>query len=156
MYYGRMNGVELFLLGRTLMKIGEDAMPTEGLPEYATSVSSVLIVALDIFEHPGSSVSEITTRTGFPQSHVSGAVSRLREGGAIISEPDPKDGRRTLIRQSPEISPRVSEVRATPIDRALADALQADDPTEVADVAALLETLAQRLTPDKLARLRRR
>ena len=28
-----MNGVELFLLGRTLMKIGEEALPTEGLGE---------------------------------------------------------------------------------------------------------------------------
>lgn len=149
-----MNGVELFLLGRTLMKIGEDAMPTEGLPEYTTSVRSVLIVALDVFEHPGSSVTDITARTGFPQSHVSGAVARLREGGAIVTEPDPKDRRRTLISQSPEISARVAEVRATTIDAALSTALHTDDPKKLTKVTGLLESLAEHLTPDKLDRLR--
>lgn len=149
-----MNGVELFLLGRTLMKIGEDAMPTEGLPEYTTSVRSVLIVALDVFEHPGSSVTDITARTGFPQSHVSGAVTRLKEGGAIVTEPDPKDRRRTLISQSPEISTRVAEVRATTIDVALSTALNTGDPKKLTEVTDLLESLAEHLTPGRLARLR--
>lgn len=52
------------------------------------------------------------------------------------------------------MSDRVSVVRATTIDAALGDALGTDDPAEIGEVAALLETLARRLTPDKLARLR--
>ncbi|MGW6333275.1 MarR family winged helix-turn-helix transcriptional regulator [Nocardia rhamnosiphila] len=149
-----MNGIELFLLGRTLMKIGEEAMPTEGLPRYSTSVRSVLIVASDIVEHPGSAVGEIAARTGLPQSQVSGCVARLREAGAIVSEPDPADRRRVLIRQAPDASDRVDTVRATTIDTALAVALGTDDPEEVAEVVAALETLAQRLAPGTLSRLR--
>ncbi|MCO5987583.1 MarR family transcriptional regulator [Actinoallomurus spadix] len=149
-----MNGVELFLLGRTLMKIGEEAMPTEGLPEYSTSVRTVLIVASDILAHPGSAIGEIAARTGLPQSQVSGSVARLREAGSVVTEPDPRDRRRMLVRQAPQASERVSVVRATTIDGALAAALGTDEPEEVAEVTALLETLARRLTPETLARLR--
>jgi DNA-binding MarR family transcriptional regulator len=149
-----MNGVELFLLGRTLMKIGEEAMPTEGLPKYTTSVRTVLIVASDILAHPDSAIGEIAARTGLPQSQVSGAVARLREAGSIVTAPDPRDRRRMLVRQAPGVSERVAVVRSTPIDGALAAALGADDPEEVAEVTAMLETLAGRLTPETLARLR--
>lgn len=149
-----MNGIELFLLGRTLMKIGEEALPTGGLGARSTGVRSVLIVASDILANSGSSVGEIAARTGFPQSAVSACVARLREAGAIVTEPDPKDRRRLLIRPAPETSDRVAVVRSTSIDAALAAALGTDDPREVGQVAAALEALAQRLTPDMLARLR--
>ncbi|MGW1740283.1 MarR family winged helix-turn-helix transcriptional regulator [Nocardia sp. NPDC001965] len=149
-----MNGVELFLLGRTLMKIGEEAMPTEGLPEYTTSVRAVLIVASDIVENPGSSVGEIASRTGLPQSQVSGCVARLREAGAVVSEPDPADRRRVLVRQAPRASDRVEIVRSTTVDSALAAALDTDDPDDVAGVVAALEALARRLSPGTLSRLR--
>jgi DNA-binding MarR family transcriptional regulator len=149
-----MNGVELFLLGRTLMKIAEEALPTEGIGQYSTSVRSVMIVASDIFENPGSSVGEITARTGFPQSQVSACVARLREAGSIVTEPDPKDRRRLLIRQAPNVSERVAVVRSTTIDAALAAALGTDDPQEIQKVVATLETLARRLSPDMLARMR--
>jgi DNA-binding MarR family transcriptional regulator len=145
MYLGCVNGVDLFLLGRALMKIGEEAMPTEGLREYSTSVRAVMIVASDILEHPGSAIGEIAARTTLPQSQVSGCVARLREGGAIVTEPDPKDRRRVLIRQAPEASDRVAFVRSTTIDAALAKALGTDDPAEVSQIAATLEALAQRL-----------
>jgi DNA-binding MarR family transcriptional regulator len=147
-----VNGVELFLLGRTLMKIAEEAMPTDGLGEYSTSVRTVMIVASDIVENPGSSIGEIAARTSLPQSAVSGSVARLREAGSIVTEPDPKDRRRVLIRQSPDVSDRVAFVRSTTIDAALGTAL--GNPQEVAEVAATLEALARRLSPETLARLR--
>lgn len=154
MYLRGVNGVELFLLGRTLMKIAEQAMPTDGLREYSTSVRSVMIVATDIVEHPDTAIGEIAARTGLPQSQVSGCVARLREAGAIVTEPDPTDRRRVLIRQAAEASARVAFVRSTPIDTALAAALGTDDPQEVDTVVATLEALAQRLSPEMLARLR--
>jgi DNA-binding MarR family transcriptional regulator len=147
-----VNGVELFLLGRTLMKIAEEAMPTDGLGEYSTSVRTVMIVASDIVESPGSSIGEIAARTSLPQSAVSGSVARLREAGSIVTEPDPKDRRRVLIRQSPDVSDRVAFVRSTTIDAALGTVL--GDPQEVEEVAAILEALARRLSPETLARLR--
>ncbi len=147
-----MDGVELFLLGRTLMKIGEEALPTEGIGSQTTSVRTVLIVVSDVRTHPGSAVGEIAARTGLPQSAVSGAVARLREAGAVVTEPDPVDRRRSLIQPAPEVSGRVAEVRAAPIDTALAAAL--DDPARTAEVHALLEQLAQHLTPQAITRLR--
>ncbi|GAA0969023.1 MarR family winged helix-turn-helix transcriptional regulator [Actinocorallia libanotica] len=149
-----MNGIDLFLLGRTLMKIGEEALPTEGLADQPGSVRTVLIVVSDVRANPGSAISEIVTRTGLPQSAVSAAVARLREAGAVITEPDARDRRRVLIRPAPEISARVEQVRAVSIDAALAKALDTSDPDLIAEVVTLLEGLAARLTPRSLTRLR--
>src|SRR6266542_7049232 len=142
-----MNALELFLLGRKLMKLGEQAIPTTaGFHQLPTSVRSILI---DVFEHPNSSVGEITTRTGFPQSHVSAAVARLREGGALVTTVDPNDRRRTLVRPSPEVPRRAARLVSAPIDGALAAALGTQDPGEVGEVVAALEALAQRLAPSE-------
>ncbi|MEV0201182.1 MarR family transcriptional regulator [Nonomuraea sp. NPDC050691] len=149
-----MNAVDLFLLGRTLMKIGEEAMPTEGIGPQTTSVRTVLIVVSDVRSHPETSVGEIVARTGLPQSAVSAAVARLREAGAVVTEPDPRDRRRTVIRHAPQISERVTEVRTAPVDEALATALGGADPGEVAEVTAMLDALAARLPPDALTRLK--
>ncbi|GAA4038689.1 MarR family winged helix-turn-helix transcriptional regulator [Nonomuraea soli] len=149
-----MNGVDLFLLGRTLMKIGEQSLPTEGLGDQPGSARTVLIVVSDIRTHPGSAISEIVTRTGLPQSAVSTAVARLREAGAVVTEPDTRDRRRLLIQPAPEISSRVEQIRSAPIDAALAKALAIDDPSRVAEIIALLEELARNLSPQALSRLR--
>ena len=153
MYCGRVNGIELFLLGRTLMKIGEVAIPTDGVGAYATSHRSVLIVASDIRACPGSSVGEIAERTGFPQSKVSACVARLRAAGAIDTAVDPDDRRRLLVRPAAEVSARVAEVRAAPVDAALATAIGTDDQQRIAEVMAALDTLARHLTPQALTRL---
>lgn len=148
-----MNGVELFLLGRTLMKIGEEAMPD---PEGGSGrhPGSVLIAASDIAAHPDSAVGEIAARTGLPQSQVSTAVARLKEAGAITTAPDPADRRRLLVRQSADLSDRVAEVRATTVDGALARALGADGPERLQEVSDALAVLARHLTPQALANLR--
>ncbi|GAA4589868.1 hypothetical protein GCM10023194_45210 [Planotetraspora phitsanulokensis] len=147
MYHERMNGVELFLLGRTLMKIGEEAMPTEGVGPQTTGVRTVLVVVSDLREHPETSVGEIAARTGLPQSAVSGAVARLKEAGSIVTETDPRDRRRVLIRHAPEVSPRLEQVRASSIEGAIAAAAGTDDPGQVAEIVAMLQSLAQRLSP---------
>lgn len=144
----------MFLLGRTLMKIGEEALPTEGLGEQPASTRSVLIVISDVRAYPGSAVGEIATRTGLPQSAVSGAVARLSEVGAVETRPDPRDRRRLLIRPAPETSRRVKAVRATSIDATLATALGTEDPQRIAEIVRLLEELARHLTPQALTRLR--
>jgi DNA-binding MarR family transcriptional regulator len=139
-----VNGLELFLLARRLMKIGEDAIPRVGFHQLPTSVRSIMI---DVFEHPDSSVGEITTRTGFPQSHVSAAVARLRDGGVFVTSGDPKDRRRTLVRAAPDIPSRAARIASAPIDTAVATAIGTDDPQQVNEVVAALELLAQRLIP---------
>ncbi|MEU1959029.1 MarR family transcriptional regulator [Nocardia sp. NPDC019304] len=138
-----MDGVELFLLGRALMKIGEQALPTAGL---GGGHRPVLVVSSDILEHPDSTVGEIAARTGLPQSAVSTAVARLKEAGAIVSTVDPRDRRRTLIRPADEASPRVAEIRAAPVDHAVAAALP-DDPATVREVLEAIATLTRHLRP---------
>lgn len=150
-----MNGVDLFLLGRTLMKIGEVAMPEPegGASRYGGSARSVLIVASDLASHPDSAVGEIAARTGLPQSAVSTAVARLKEAGAVVTAPDPADRRRLLVRQADHPSGRVAEVRATGIDGALADALGEEaGPDQVEEVKAALDVLARHLSPRAAAR----
>lgn len=139
-----MDGVELFLLGRTLMKIGEEALPTAGL---GGGHRPVLVVSSDILEHPDSTVGEIAARTGLPQSAVSTAVARLKEAGSITTAVDPRDRRRSLIRAADKVSPRVAEVRATPVDDAVAAALTDADPAAVREVLDALWTLARHLRP---------
>ncbi|MFJ8932032.1 MarR family transcriptional regulator [Streptomyces sp. NPDC102364] len=137
-----MNIDELFLLGLRLQKIAEAAIPTEGIGEHATSTRSVLVVTADIKDHPGTTVTQIARRTGMAQSQVSDAVARLRTAGAVIVEPDPADGRRSLLRPNPEASGRVAAVRDTSIAPALAAT------TTDADAAmALLEDLKSLLKP---------
>ncbi|MFG2594618.1 MarR family transcriptional regulator [Streptomyces sp. NPDC048462] len=148
--------VQLFLLGRTLMKIGEEALP--GLPPGADAhrvgTRAALVVLSDLLGHPDTSVSAIAVRTGLPQSQVSGAVARLKDAGSIVTAPDPADGRRQLIRAAPQVSERVSEVRASRIDDALATALGTDDSGRLREVAEALDVLARHLTPEAAGRLR--
>ncbi|MFB4305487.1 MarR family winged helix-turn-helix transcriptional regulator [Actinomadura sp. GTD37] len=139
-----MNGVELFLLGRTLMKIGEEAMP-EPRDGRTGGPRAILVVLSDVVGHPDSAVGEIAARTGLPQSQVSTAVARLRESGSVVTAPDPEDRRRSLVRTAAGTSERVAEVRATRIDAALKAALGGDE--HAAEVMAALDTLARHLLP---------
>jgi DNA-binding MarR family transcriptional regulator len=141
--------VELFLLGRTLMKIGEEAMPAPR-DGRTGGTRAVLIVLSDIVAHPDSAVGEVAERTGLPQSQVSTAVARLRETGSVVTAPDPDDRRRSLVRVADEPSGRVAEVRATTIDDALRAALGGDE--HAGEVAAALEVLARRLSPASVGR----
>ena len=137
-----VNGLELLVLGRTLMKIGGGALPSLTGEPLPTSVRSVLV---DVAQHPGSSVTEITARTGQPQSAVSAAVARLQEAGAILTEPDPRDRRRTLARTNPAAGGKLLVITGAPIDAALLDALA--DPDALPEVKAALDTLRRHLTP---------
>lgn len=140
---GDMNGLELFLLGHKLIRIGQDAIPRSGFQTLPTSARTILV---DVFEHPGSSISEITERTGFPQSLVSSSVARFREHGVMTTETDPADRRRTLVHPAPGV-PEKGRRKAgtTTVDGVLAKALGAE-PEEVAEIVAVLDSLARRLS----------
>lgn len=134
-----MNGFDLYVLGRRLMRLGQDATPTAGIHRLPTSVQLVLV---DVGDHPGTSVSEVVTRTGLPQSLVSAAVARLRDGGALLTETDPADRRRTLVRPSPTIAARRAQVPTTPLAEVLGPALGLQDAQEIGRVVELLTELA--------------
>jgi SAM-dependent methyltransferase len=135
-----MNGLQLFLLGRKLMKMGEDSIVRAGFSDIPTSVRSVLI---DAIENQPSTIGSIAARTGFPQSHVSAAVAKLREGGAVITESDPEDRRRTLVRPSPRIPRIAAALDAVTVDEVLAENVGTGSVEETKDY---LEFLAQALS----------
>ena len=139
-----VNGLELYLLGRRLMKLGEEALPPSGLDNMAASVRSVLT---DVFSHPGSSVSEIVDRTGFPQSHVSSSVARLRDLGVLVSGPDPADRRRTLVRPAEGVMQKAVRRSATPVDATLAEALGPDTKDRLPEILAALDLLGELMMP---------
>ncbi|HSD02939.1 MAG TPA: MarR family winged helix-turn-helix transcriptional regulator [Gaiellales bacterium] len=132
-----MNALDLHLLGRRLMKIGETAMRG---PDAPAVPSGLRLIVTDIAEHPGSPIGAIASRTGLPQSYVSTSVARLRDRGAVETAGDPTDGRRTLVRLTESIPARAARRGAASVDAALAKEAGLDDPAEV--IAALESLLA--------------
>lgn len=139
-----MDGFELFQLGRTLMKLGEQAMPETGFRQLSGPARTVLF---DIAENPDSSISEITSRVRFPQSQVSACVTRLRDNGVVETAADPRDRRRTLVRLTAETLRRTGSRPVAEIDAALAGALGSTGPARIARVKHVLDDLVGLLYP---------
>jgi DNA-binding MarR family transcriptional regulator len=123
------------------VKLAEEGLPGQGVN------NSVRFVLLDIAANPGSSISEITTRTGFPQSHVSTSVMKLRQFGAVRTEIDPRDRRRTLVWVVPKAVQQAHSRVTSTADSAIARALGKPAAAEVAEVIGALEMVAERLNP---------
>ena len=140
-----MDPVELFLLGRRFMKIAESALPDVGAGSGGNRTT--LLVASEIAGHPGSTVGEIAARSGLPQSAISQAVARLVKAGSVVSEPDPADGRRTLLRHAGETSERVAEIRATSIRPALESVTGRADAASLDAIEGALRQLSTALRP---------
>jgi DNA-binding MarR family transcriptional regulator len=136
-----MDGVDLYVLARRLLKVGESAIPAAGIHRLPTSVQLVL---MDVSDHPDTSISEIVHRVGFPQSLVSGAVKRMELGGALVTRTDPDDRRRTLVRVAPDVRARSRKVQSRPLTDVVRDALGTDDAAEVDEVVEMLTRLARR------------
>jgi SAM-dependent methyltransferase len=137
-----MNGFELYILGRKLMKIGEEAIP-EGA-DFRRFPGSVRYILTDVFEHPGTSISEITERTGFPESHVSASVARLCADNFVETLADPAARHRMIIRSIRRISSGPTERATASVEGPLAAALGGHDQGDVAELVATLESLARR------------
>lgn len=132
------------MLGRRLTKIGEEAMRGGHAPQLPAGHALVL---RDVLGHPGSSVTDITGRTGLAQSIVSKAIARFQGQGIVEVETDPADGRRTLARVTAGHLRAVRRKGAIPADAALAAALGEPGPAAVAEIISGLAELADRLRP---------
>jgi DNA-binding MarR family transcriptional regulator len=139
-----MDALQLIMLGRQLTKIGEEAMRGGQGPPLPAGHALVL---RDVLTHPGSSITDVTARTGLAQSIVSKAIARFQGTGVVEIEADPADGRRTLARVSAAHLGEVRRKGAIPVDAALAAALGEPDAAVVAQLVTGLEALAARLRP---------
>lgn len=139
-----MDALDLIVLGRRLMKIGEDALRGGEAPMLPAGYAMVL---RDLLSHPGSSVGGITARTGLAQSIVSKALAAFENQGMVELGVDPRDGRRTLARVTAGHLDEVRRKGAVSVDAPLAEALGEADPDAVADIIRGLESLSARLPP---------
>jgi DNA-binding MarR family transcriptional regulator len=139
-----MDAVDLIMLGKQLVKIGETAMRGGHAPPLPAGHAVVL---RDVLAHPGSSITDITARTGLVQSVVSKAIARFQAQGIVAVAADPADGRRTLARVSAGHLESVRRKGAVPADAALAAALGEPGPADVAEIVGGLAALAARLLP---------
>jgi DNA-binding MarR family transcriptional regulator len=143
-----MNAIELFRVARRLAKIGVRSFPESEFKSMPTSVRMVLI---EVFENPDTTIGQIVERTGFPQSHVSAAVARLREGGMVTTKADPADGRRTLVAPATSSQQRLEQSREVlaPIDEELIAELIAQwgpaGADRVGELVAALEIIGRHL-----------
>ena len=112
------------------------------------------MILFDVSENPDSSIGEIAARCGFPQSHVSASVARLRDLGALRTSIDRADRRRTLVRVSPGVRRWIARRTSGSVDHALAAELDDGEVDALAEVNAALDLLAQRLIPRALRFLR--
>jgi DNA-binding MarR family transcriptional regulator len=153
MYRQDMESLELVQLGRRLVRIGEQVLRSAGdAPAPPLGPSMVLH---DVFAHPGGSVTDITGRTGLPQSYVSESVARLRDQGLVVTEVDPADRRRTLVRTNPECLRRVARKGTASVDAALAEAFDESDPVKAEVLVNTLTEMARRLLPARPGPIRR-
>jgi DNA-binding MarR family transcriptional regulator len=146
-----MNALDLIMLGRQLTKIGEEALRGAQAPSRSArpTPAGPSLVLRDVFAHPGSSISDITARTGLPQSYVSESVAGLRDQGILETSADPADGRRTLARVSPGHSRTVVAKGSVSVDATLAAVLgEPDGGADVTQIIDTLDALAARLRPE--------
>src|SRR5215472_13773093 len=146
-----MEALDLIVLGRQLARLGERAMRSDdarddGMAALGAALpAGALIVMRDVLGSPGSSITDITTRTGLPQSYVSESVNKLRVKGYAEITADPADRRRTLVRLTPAHLEQVARHSARNADDVLRSALGDVDDAEAERVIVLLTDLANRL-----------
>ncbi|HEY7596586.1 MAG TPA: MarR family transcriptional regulator [Actinophytocola sp.] len=144
-----MDGGELHRLGKRLIDLSRQVT---GEPGDLTLTPGEAAVLEDVIKHPNGSVSEISTRTGFVQSHVSASVSRLKRRRLLATAGDPRDGRRTRVRATRDTLRAVDRRGERGIDGTVRDAV--GDTTKAGRVTALLDELADLLLPDRGATAR--
>lgn len=100
---------ELYQLGRSLQELAQTAMSRDGTP----SVSPAEVVVMrDLIGHSASTISDISSRTGFVHSRVSTAVASLRDRGWVMTSADESDRRRTIVTATERVRRGAGEARA--------------------------------------------
>lgn len=138
MYLGRVDVAQLNRLGRRLVEVSR-AISRE--PDDLVLTAGQEAVLEDVLRHPASTVTQIHSRSGFTQSHVSASVARLRELGLLDGAMDSTDRRRTRLRASGSTAQAIARRARRSVDAQVVAA--ASSPQEGSAVLELLEQLLQ-------------
>lgn len=138
-----MNLQELHELGRSIAEVSRRAMIPPGVSFDLSSADAAIMARL--IECPDAvTITELTKRSGFAQSRVSGVVARLRSLGWVTTETSATDRRQTMVRLTPEVRRGIASVFIQPPDAALAELLETLTPRERRQVIEALELLVRR------------
>lgn len=139
-----MNVSDLYRLGRCLTGIARGA---SGDPSDADIPAGEEAVLADAFDHPRSSIGDITARTRLAQSYVSATVRKMREAGVLHTEADPNDRRRTLVTTPDWLAGELESRGRRKVDDTLAAVLGHPNPAATRRVVAMLDELVTLLAP---------
>lgn len=117
-----MRAAELHRLARDLRAIALLATENTGADRVNAGELAVLE---DIVRNPGSTIAEITRRTGLAQSLVSRITRALAEGGALSITPDAVDRRKVRI----ELAPATRAAALSRADNSISKAIADSTPT---------------------------
>jgi len=89
-----MRAANLHRLARTLREVA--LLATENTGDDRVNAGELAVLE-DIARNPGSTISDITRRTGLAQSLVSRITHGMAGGGALTIQPDSSDRRRVHV-----------------------------------------------------------
>lgn len=112
-----MRAADLHRLARLLREIALQATGNTG-PDRVNA--GELAVLEDIARHPGSTIGDVTGRTGLAQSLVSRIVRGAADEGALVVEPDQQDRRRVRISLSDRTRAAILDRAGNTVDDAVA------------------------------------
>jgi DNA-binding MarR family transcriptional regulator len=135
-----MDSGQLHRLGRRLIELSRAATSDTG--DQAMTPAEAAVIE-DVIKNPGASVTEISQRTGFVQSHVSASMARLRERGLLETSPDPLDGRRITVQITRSASRAIKHRSGRPIEDTIEKAVT--DPNAARRAVELLNELTELL-----------
>jgi DNA-binding MarR family transcriptional regulator len=137
-----VRAAELHRLARLLREIALRATGNTGADRVNAGELAVLE---DVARFPGSTIRDITDRTGLAQSLVSRITRAMAEAGALTVQPDPIDRRRVRIDLTPSTRAAVLGRAAGTIAAAVAESTPALTAAERAALVAHLTAAAELL-----------
>ncbi len=131
-----------YLLAKASQRWNEllaDGFATEGFPEVRPSYGSVLI---PLFEEDGLRMGEIARRVRLTKQTITTLVGLCERDGLVARQPDPEDGRATIVSLTPHARrfESAAERVLAELDREVADQL---GPRQRATLHAALIALAE-------------
>ena len=112
-----MRAADLHRLARTLRAVA--LLATENTGDDRVNAGELAVLE-DIARNPGSTIRDITRRTGLAQSLVSRITHGMADGGALTIRTDSGDGRRVRIDLDPSTRMMILERASNTISAAIA------------------------------------